>query len=123
MKNRLYNNPCTKEKRGGSTLEKSIKVYGNISISGGIEDGRLEKFPINLQYYKIHNNIENNNMKTYGIGIVKTQQDEIETIMEKSEFSNIFIKEQEADNMLKMLIKNKVTPISLRYILEDLILV
>ena len=43
--------------------------------------------------------------------------------MEKSEFSNIFIKEQEADNMLKMLIKNKVTPISLRYILEDLILV
>jgi len=65
VKNRLYNNPCTKAKRGGSTLEKSIKVYGNISISGGIEDGRLEKFPINLQYYKIHNNVENNNMKTY----------------------------------------------------------
>ena len=41
--------------------------------------------------------------------------------MEKSEFNHIFTQEKEADSMLKLLIRNKVTPVSLREILEDFV--
>lgn len=104
-------------------MEKSVEVYGNIAITDCITEGVTKEFPINLEYYKIRNNVPQNEAKPYGIGIIKTHQDEIETTMEKSEFSHIFSQEKEADNMLNLLIKNKVTPISLRYILEDYILV
>lgn len=118
----LYNTPCTKAKgRGKLQLEKSVEVYGNIAITEDINGGVTEKFPINLEYYKIHNNVPKNEEKPYGIGIIKTHEDEIETIMEKSEFNHIFTQEKEADSMLKLLLKNKVTPVSLREILEDFV--
>ena len=41
--------------------------------------------------------------------------------MEKSEFSHVFSQEQDAEDMLKMLIGNEVTPVALRDILEDYI--
>ena len=104
-------------------MEKSVKVYGNISIDECIYREVTKEFPINLEYYKIHNNVALNKEKPYGIGIIKTYEDNNETHMEKSEFNHIFKKEQEADNMLKILVKNKVTPISLRDILEDYVLV
>lgn len=104
-------------------MSKSVKVYGNVCIDKCIERGITKEFPINLEYYKTHNNISENQSKPYGIGIVKTYKDNIETTMEKSEFNHIFSKEKEADNMLKLLIDNKVTPISLRDILEDFILI
>ncbi len=104
-------------------MEKSVEVYGNISINDSIVKGVSKEFPINLEYYKIHYNMQKNETKPYGIGIIKTHEDGIETMMEKSEFNHVFSKEKEADNMLKLLIENKVTPISLRDILEDYVLV
>lgn len=104
-------------------MEKTVEVYGNIFVENCITEGGTKEFPINLEYYKIHNNVPENEEKPYGIGIIKTHEDNIETTMEKSEFNNIFSKEKEADNMLKLLIKNKVTPVSLRDILEDFVLV
>lgn len=103
-------------------MDKSVEVYGNVSIGNCITEKVTKEFPINLEYYKVHSNISQNG-KPYGIGIVKTYEDEIETIMEKSEFSHIFNREKDADNMLKILIKNKVTPVCLRDILEDFVLV
>ena len=102
-------------------MEKSVEIYGNISITEGIGERVTQEFPINLEYYKIHNNVPKNKEKPYGIGIIKTYEDEIETIMEKSEFNHIFTHEKEADSMLKLLIRNKVTPVSLREILEDFV--
>lgn len=104
-------------------MEKTVEVYGSISVEDCIAEGVTKEFPINLKYYKIHNNVLKNEEKAYGIGIIKTYENNIETSIEKSEFSHIFSKEKEADNMLKLLIENKVTPISLRYILEDFVLV
>ena len=43
--------------------------------------------------------------------------------VEKREFNHIFSKENDADDMLELLLKNKVTPTSLRDILEDFVLV
>lgn len=111
-----------KRREEGKALEKSVEVYGNIAITDCIAEGVTKEFPINLQYYKIHNNISKNEEKAYGIGIIKTHQDEIETVMEKSEFSHIFSQEKEAENMLNLLIENQVTPVSLRDVLEDYIL-
>ena len=110
-----------KKRRGKNALEKSVKVYGNVAITDCITEGVTKEFPINLEYYKIRNKIIQNEDKPYGIGIIKTHKDKTETTIEKSEFSHIFKQEKEADNMLKLLLKNKVTPMSLRYILEDVV--
>ena len=100
-------------------MEKSVEVYGSVSICDCITKGVTEEFPINLEYYKIHTCMPKNVEKPYGIGILKTHEDTKESCMEKSEFSHIFSQEQEADKMLKLLIKNKVTPVTLRDIIED----
>jgi len=76
-----------------------------------------------LQYYKIYDGDETKCEKPYGIGITKTCYNEIERNVEKCEFNYIFKKENEADDMLKILIRNKVTPVNLREVLEDYVLV
>ena len=48
---------------------------------------------------------------------------ELETEVEKREFNHIFSKENDANNMLELLIRNKVTPITLKDILKDFVLV
>jgi len=90
-----------------------------VSISECITEGVTKEFPINLEYYKIFTRMPKNVEKPYGIGIAKTHEDTVETCMEKSEFSHIFSQEQEAEKMLKLLIENKVTPVTLRDVLED----
>lgn len=102
-------------------MENSIKIYGNIEINDEFEG--LNNNPIRLEYYKIYNNMEPKNIKPYGIGIIKTYCSDMEVNIEKREFNNIFSKEKEADNMLDLLIKNEVTPITLRDILEDFVIV
>lgn len=102
-------------------MEKFIKICGNAQLeveSDGIVDDKIK-----LEYYKICDNKNENSEKLYGIGVIKTYCDEIETNIEKREFNNIFSKENDADNMLNLLMKNKVTPITLRDILEDFVLV
>lgn len=99
-------------------MEKSIEVYGSVSIYDCITRRETKEFPINLEYYKIHNCVSEEE-KPYGVGIMKTYKDTLETCMEKSEFSHVFSQEQEAEKMLELLIENKVTPVTLRDILED----
>ena len=76
-----------------------------------------------LKYYKICNNKKKSTEKPYGIGVIKTYSDELETEVEKREFNHIFSKENDANNMLELLIRNKVTPITLKDILKDFVLV
>lgn len=99
-------------------MEKAVEVYGNTEINNKGEE--ITYSPIQLEYYKTYNN---ENKKPYGIGVIKTCSNEIETDIEKREFNHIFSKENEADNMLEVLLKNKVTPITLRDILEDFVIV
>lgn len=105
-------------------MDKSIEVYGNLVIDEGGIDGVTEEFPIQLEYYKICNKQkEQANEKPYGIGVVKTHTDVKEVNIEKREFNNIFSNEKDANNMLNLLMKHQVTPVSLRDVLEDYILV
>lgn len=96
-------------------------MYGSVSTCDWTGKGVTKRFPVNLEYYKIHTCMPKNVEKPYGIGIIKTHEDTEESCMEKSEFSHVFSQEQEAEEMLKMLIENEVTPVALRDILEDYI--
>ncbi len=102
-------------------MGKDIKIYGNVEINNRLEG--LEYNQIQLEYYKIYNSEKQNDRKPYGIGVIKRCSNEIEIDVEKREFNHIFSKENDADNMLELLLKNKVTPIALRDILEDFVLV
>ncbi|MCI9038964.1 MAG: hypothetical protein HFJ29_03710 [Clostridia bacterium] len=102
-------------------MEKSVEVYGSVSTCDWIGKGVIKRFPVNLEYYKIHTCMPKNVEKPYGIGIIKKHEDTEESCIEKSEFSHVFSQEQDAEDMLKMLIENEVTPVALRDILEDYI--
>lgn len=102
-------------------MGKDIKIYGNVEINNRLEG--LEYNQIQLEYYKIYNSEKQNDRKPYGIGVIKRCSNEKEIDVEKREFNHIFSKENDADNMLELLLKNKVTPIALRDILEDFVLV
>lgn len=102
-------------------MERDVKVYGNTEIKHAI--GEIGYNPIQLEYYKIYNSEKQGERKPYGIGVIKRCSNEIELDVEKREFNHIFSKENDADNMLELLLKNKVTPTSLRDILEDFVLV
>lgn len=104
-------------------MDESIEIYGNILLDDNIIEGATKESPICLEYYKIHNDNEKHSKKPYGIGIMKTYHNKTQTNMEKTEFSHIFRKEKEVDNMLKLLIENAVTPVSLKDVLEDFVLV
>lgn len=102
-------------------MEKSIEVYGNIEIKDELDE-KINN-PIQVEYYKICNNKKKSTEKPYGIGVIKTYSDELETEVEKREFNHIFSKENDANNMLELLIRNKVTPITLKDILKDFVFV
>ena len=82
------------------------------------------EYPIKLEYYKIKPNIEvikNENEVKYGIEVIKTSY-----INEKTKVENIEIKEFTKDEtivnkILDILKRNEVTPISAKYIVEDLL--
>ena len=77
---------------------------------------------IYLEYYKNRNEEEIKDLeKPYGVTIIKkTQSGKILEIEEK-EVTNIINKENEADNILKLLVDYKVTPIGLDDVLQDLV--
>ena len=77
---------------------------------------------IYLEYYKNRNEEEiKAKEKPYGVTIIKkTQTGKILEIEEK-EITNIINKENDADNILKLLVAYKVTPIGLDDVLQDLV--
>lgn len=62
-------------------MEKSIEVYGNIEIKDELDE-KINN-PIQVEYYKICNNKKKSTEKPYGIGVIKTYSDELETEVEK----------------------------------------
>lgn len=84
------------------------------------EDFNFDK--IYLEYYKNRNDEKvKAETKPYGVTIIKkTQTGKILEIEEK-EVTNIINKENEADNILKLLVTYKVTSIGLDDVLADLV--
>lgn len=96
------------------------KFYGKTTIddSDSYECNDLQNADvIELEYYEIKSSTSN---KPYGVEVVKkTMQDE-QLNMENKVINNIYDKEQDNKKLLELLITNKVTPISVEDIIQDL---
>lgn len=104
-----------------TVLHNLRTFYGKTTINNEeAEDFNFDK--IYLEYYKNRNDEEiKDAKKPYGVTIIKkTQAGQILEIEEK-EVTNIINKENEADNILKLLVAYKVTPIGLDDVLQDLV--
>jgi len=106
-----------------STKEKSF--YGSTYFTD--EDLRETdiKNKVELKYYKIKSDnrisLNENNKPIYGIEVVKKEYiNDNEFIEEIDEVSNVTDNQNSVNNILELLKNYKVTPISLRNVLEDL---
>ena len=95
--------------------------FGKTTINN--EDAEQANFDrMYLEYYKNVNEREiKKDEKPYGVTIIKkTQIGKILEIEEK-EVKNILNRENGVDNILKLLVEYKVTPIGLDDVLQDLV--
>lgn len=95
--------------------------FGKTTINN--EDAKQANFDrMYLEYYKNVNEREiKKDEKPYGVTIIKkTQIGKILEIEEK-EVKNILNRENDVDNILKLLVEYKVTPIGLDDVLQDLV--
>lgn len=95
--------------------------FGKTTINN--EDAEQANFDrMYLEYYKNVNEREiKKDEKPYGVTIIKkTQIGKILEIKEK-EVKNILNRENDVDNILKLLVEYKVTPIGLDDVLQDLV--
>lgn len=95
--------------------------FGKTTINN--EDAEQANFDrMYLEYYKNVNEREiKKDEKPYGVTIIKkTQIGKILEIEEK-EVKNILNRENDVDNILKLLVEYKVTPIGLDGVLQDLV--
>lgn len=95
--------------------------FGKTTINN--EDAEQANFDrMYLEYYKNVNEREIKKYeKPYGVTIIKkTQIGKILEIEEK-EVKNILNRENDVDNILKLLVEYKVTPIGLDDVLQDLV--
>lgn len=104
------------------TVLHNLKTfYGKTIINNeDAEDFNFDK--IYLEYYKNKSDMNiRDDTKPYGITIIKKKQAGKILEIEEKEVTNIINKENEADNILKLLVDYKVTPIGLDDVLQDLV--
>lgn len=93
------------------------KFYGKTVIDSCDSDELMEDDKIELEYYQIKSEMSS---KPYGIGIVKRKvENDIINIEEKT-VHNICDIEQDNNKLLEILMLNKVTPVVVEDIIEDL---
>ncbi len=103
-------------------MEIIKEFYGGTSIDSNDTECVIRKGKIELKYYKIISNIigKKHTHKKYGIEVVKKYVNNNIVSEEKKEIFNCIEKEEVADRVLELLKINKVSPINVVDILEDL---
>lgn len=103
-------------------MEIIREFYGGTSIDSKDVESIIRKGKIELKYYKIINNVisKKNKTKKYGIEVVKKYVDNNVVSEEKKEIFNCIEKEEVAEKVLELLKVNKVSPINVLDVLEDL---
>lgn len=104
------------------TVLHNLRTFFGKTTINNEESENFNFDKIYLEYYKNRNDEEiKAKEKPYGVTIIKkTQTGKILEIEEK-EITNIINKENDADNILKLLVAYKVTPIGLDDVLQDLV--
>lgn len=95
--------------------------FGKTTINN--EDAEQANFDrMYLEYYKNVNEREiKKDEKPYGVTIIKKTQIGKMLEIEEKEVKNILNRENDVDNILKLLVEYKVTPIGLDDVLQDLV--
>ena len=93
------------------------KFYGKTTIDSSDSDELSKGYKMELEYYQLENSTSKHQ---YGIEIVKKEKTNDQLNIEKKIIDNICNKEQETIKLLELLMINKVTPISVDDILQDL---
>ena len=102
------------------------EFYGGTSIDCSDIEYFVKKGKIELKYYKIISNISNSKdkkkikNKKYGIEVVKKHVQDNIISEEKKEIFNCIEKEEVVDRVLELLKINKVSPINVVEVLQDL---
>lgn len=97
------------------------KLYGTTIIDSSDSEEIKGDHKIELEYYETKSNIVFlEDSKPYGIEIVKRNIENNKIDIEKKTINNIYQEEQDTDKLLKLLIHNKVTPIAVEDIIEDI---
>ena len=91
-------------------------LYGKTIIDSTDSIELNENYKVELEYYQIKNDTLN---KPYGIAVIKRDIQNNEEIEEK-EIKNISYIEDETNKLLEILLKNKVSPISVSDVIRDL---
>ncbi len=83
------------------------------------------KNEILLDYYLIRESIRDDycDLSSYGAKVIQTMYEEGGgKTVESKEISNIFYKSEDADKFIKLIMKNKVMPVTLMDVVEDYII-
>lgn len=113
---------------GKKNLEKGVIMKEETKkeklIYGETEVERLDtielKSPIHLKYVKIRNNLIEEEGCTYGIEIIKEEMKDNKIEEEREEIGALYRSEEQADEVLEILKRNKVTPIELKDVISDI---
>lgn len=99
---------------------KNIReFYGDTVIDKNDYNEFDSEFKIELTYYKTQG-LELLDDKKFGIEIVKKETDGKNIKVEAKEFESIVDTEEKVNNILEVLKRNKVTPIAVNDVLEDM---
>ena len=102
-------------------MEYQKRLYGMATIDCSKSDEVKENGTIELEYYKTKSNMMlSENSKPYGVEIIKRNVKNEITNIEQKVVNHLFKQEKEISQLLETLIKNKVTPIALDDIIEDM---
>ena len=98
-------------------MKSSKQFYGKVIINSTEWE---KSYPMKLEYYQTQENV-GKGQKVYGIGVTKTCIKEKEVDIEQKEFNQILRNENEAEKLLQVLLKNKVTPVGLKDVLQEIV--
>lgn len=103
-------------------METIREFYGGTSLNCNDIEHFMNKGKVELKYYKIISDImgKKSKSKKYGIEVVKKRVEKNIVTEEKKEIFNFTEKEEVAERVLELLKINKVSPINVVEILEDL---
>ena len=100
-------------------MEYKKSFFGKAIIDSSDSDELNDNEKIELEYYETRNSARENERK-YGIEIIKKIEMDEKFNIESKILNNISNEEKEINNLLEILMLNKVTPISVDDIISDI---
>ena len=105
--------------KGEQKMEYKKSLFGRTVIDSSDSDEIGEDEKIELEYYETHYLADKHGRK-YGIEVVKKKRRNEKFNNETKIVNNLSSKEKEVDQLLEILMLNKVTPISVDDVISDI---